>query len=107
MASPDPATVEVAYALRDLQRVVKVEFHEGMTALQAVERSSLIRTCPELVGRTLDLGIHGRVVQASQPLRPGDRVEIYRPLTADPRQARRRLAAAGRTMGKPAGGQRA
>jgi uncharacterized protein len=106
MAAPEPATVEVAYALRDVQRVVTVAFNEGMTALQAIERTPLIREFPELSGRTLDLGIHGRVVQASQLLRPGDRVEIYRPLTADPRQTRRRLAASGRTMEKSGRSQR-
>jgi hypothetical protein len=103
MAIPEPPTIEVAYALPERQRVVIVEFREGMTAMQAIERTGLLRDCPELSGRPLDLGIFGRVVPAGQVLRAGDRVEIYRPLRVDPRESRRRLAASGRTMGRPAG----
>lgn len=96
MARPEGATVEVAYALRERQRVVTLPLTEGLTAIEAVERSGLIEECRELAGRRLDLGIFGRVVRPDHPLVPGDRVEIYRPLRADPREARRRLAADGR-----------
>jgi len=99
MAAPESAGVEVVYALPDRQRVTRVRFEEGMTAIRAVEESGLLNDFPELAGRGLDLGIFGRVVQESHALRPGDRVEIYRPLTADPREARRQLAAQGRTRG--------
>ena len=67
-----------------------------MTAIEAVEASGLLTVCPELAGSTLDMGIFGRVVQRTHELRPGDRVEIYRRLTAEPREARRRLAAQGK-----------
>jgi len=103
MAAPERRTVEVVYAPPGSQRVVEVEFAEGLTALQAVERAGLLRDCPELSGRRLDLGIFGRVVPEAHLLLAGDRVEVYRPLKADPRETRRRLAAAGRTMGRPAG----
>ncbi len=104
MGVPETATVEVAYARPDVQRVVVLEFTAGLTAWQAIERTSLLAEFPELAGRRLDIGVHGRVVDGSERLRPGDRVEIYRPLQADPRQERRRLAATGRTMGKGTGG---
>lgn len=95
MPRPEGATVEVAYALRERQRVVEIEFTEGLTAHVAVERSGLLEEFGELEGRKLDLGVFGRVVRADHPLAPGDRVEIYRPLRADPRDTRRRRAAAG------------
>jgi hypothetical protein len=82
--------------------VVRVELAEGMTALAAVAASGLLEMHPELAGRSLDLGIFGQPVRPDRLLKDGDRVEIYRALKADPREARRRLAAQGRTMG-PAG----
>jgi hypothetical protein len=96
MAVPEHAAVEVVYALRDRQHVSRVRHADGMTAIEAVEASGLLKACPELAGSRLDLGVYGRVVQQTHVLRPGDRVEIYRPLTADPREARRRLAAQGK-----------
>lgn len=95
MSGPD-ASVEVVYALPERQRVVRVPLREGMTALEAVEQAGLAREFPELAGRELLLGIYGRRVEASQPLRDGDRVEIYRQLRFDPRDARRRAARAAR-----------
>ena len=97
MAVPERAFVEVVYALRDRQRVVQVRFSEGMTAIEAVEASGLPEVLPELAVSKLDLGVYGRVAQHTQALRPGDRVEIYRRLTADPREERRRLAALEKT----------
>lgn len=101
MSVPEEPTVEVACALPDRQTVVRVRLADGMTALGAVEASGLTRSHEELRERPLDLGIFGRPVPPSELLREGDRVEIYRPLTANPREARRRLAAEGRTMGRP------
>ena len=95
MSEPD-ASVEVAYALPDRQRVVRVPLREGMTALDAVRAASLEREFPELGQPGLTLGIYGRRVEATQPLRDGDRVEIYRPLKFDPREARRQAARASR-----------
>jgi hypothetical protein len=106
MAAPENAAVEVVYALRDRQHVVQVRFAERMTAIEAVDASGLREIFPELAGRGLDLGVYGRVVQDTQVLRPGDRVEIYRRLTADPREARRRLAEGGQARGSsPSGGR--
>jgi hypothetical protein len=101
MRRPEGATIEVAYALRERQRVVEIGFTEGLTAQVAVERSGLLEEFAELAGRKLDLGVFGRVVRADHRLAPGDRVEIYRPLRADPRDTRRRLAAGTRRGGAP------
>lgn len=88
------ATVEVAYALPERQRVVELPLRDGMTALDAVQAAGLEREFPELAGRNLELGIYGRRVESTQVLRNGDRVEIYRPLKFDPREARRKAAQA-------------
>jgi len=93
MAEPE-ASVEVAYALPDRQRVVRVPLRDGMTAIEAVRAAALEAEFPELARPTLILGIHGRRVEEQQPLRDGDRVEIYRPLKFDPREARRQAARA-------------
>ena len=99
MAVPEIAAVEVAYALRARQRVIQVRFTQGMTAIQAVEASGMLKDFPDLSAGSLDLGVYGRVVQQTHVLQPGDRVEIYRRLTADPRAARPRLAAEGKAQG--------
>ena len=101
MRRPERAAIEVAYALRERQRVVEIEFTEGLTAQVAVERSGLLEEFADLKGRRLDLGVFGRVVRADHRLAPGDRVEIYRPLRADPRDTRRRLAAGTRRGAAP------
>jgi putative ubiquitin-RnfH superfamily antitoxin RatB of RatAB toxin-antitoxin module len=92
--SDHDGTVEVVYALPDRQRVVQLPLRDGMTALEAVQAAGLEREFPEIVGHGLVLGIYGRRVEATQVLRSGDRVEIYRPLKFDPRDARRRAAQA-------------
>jgi putative ubiquitin-RnfH superfamily antitoxin RatB of RatAB toxin-antitoxin module len=99
MSESETQVVEVVYALPGHQTVVRVEFAGRMTAIAAVESSGLLQLHEELAGRSLDLGIFGRLVAPDQPLRNGDRVEIYRALKADPRTTRRRLAAEGKTMG--------
>jgi putative ubiquitin-RnfH superfamily antitoxin RatB of RatAB toxin-antitoxin module len=85
--------VEVVYALPDRQRIVSVAYVDGMTAAAAVDASGLLREFPELGATRLTLGIYGESVEASRRVRPGDRVEIYRPLRIDPREARRLRAA--------------
>jgi putative ubiquitin-RnfH superfamily antitoxin RatB of RatAB toxin-antitoxin module len=90
------ATVEVAYALPDRQRVVQLPLRDGMTALDAVQAAGLEREFPEIAGGGLVLGIYGRRVETTQVLQDGDRVEIYRPLKFDPRESRRKAAQAAR-----------
>ena len=84
--------IEVAYALREEQVLLELEMAEGTTARQAVERSGILRRFPEIDLARAGLGIFGRAVSPDTPLRDGDRVEIYRPLIADPKLARRTRA---------------
>jgi len=82
--------VEIAYALPDQQVLLELEVEGGTTAQQAIERSGILQRYPGIQLGRGRVGIFGRRVELDAPLRDGDRVEIYRPLVADPREARRR-----------------
>lgn len=90
--SPVAIRVEVAYALRDRQALLDLTLEQGATAREAVERSGILRRFPEINLARVTLGIFGAIVSPDARLRDGDRVEIYRPLMADPKQMRRRRA---------------
>jgi uncharacterized protein len=97
---PDLSGVEIVYALPEKQYVIGVDLVDGLTAIAAVRASGLLEAVPGLAGKSLDLAVFGQRVAGDYVLRAGDRVEILRPLKADPREMRRRLAAGGQTMGK-------
>ena len=92
-------SVSVAYAERDRQTVVELTVPEGTTVDEAIARSS-IRSRHPGIAADAPLGIHGLLVPGTQVLADGDRIELYRPLPADPKEKRRRLAREGRTMGR-------
>lgn len=82
--------VEVAYATPERQEIVPVQVEEGATMLEAVRRSGIEDLFPGLDPGAVDMGIFGKVVKkpAAHILREGDRIELYRPLRIDPKQAR-------------------
>ncbi|GHC34631.1 RnfH family protein [Aidingimonas halophila] len=91
-------SVEVAFALPERQKIVSLEVSPGTTARQAVVQADMPRHFPDLPESTFlkaDLGIFGQALRdpESHVLRDGDRVEIYRPLLIDPKEARARRAA--------------
>ena len=90
---PELPGIEVAYALPGRQRVVRLQLEQPMSAEEAVRASGLLEEFPELAGQVLALGVFGRRVAGQHVLHAGDRVEIYRPLKINPRDARRRAAA--------------
>jgi len=79
--------VEVVYAEREHQLVRIVELEAGATTGDAVEASGLAVAIPEVDLATCKLGIFGRITARDAPLQDGDRVEVYRPITADPKAA--------------------
>lgn len=87
--------VEVVYALAHEQRIVELYLPEGTTVLAAAEQSGLQRHFPEIDLSQAALGVFSKLVKkpAEQVLRDNDRVEIYRPLIADPKKARANRAA--------------
>lgn len=91
--------VRVVYATLDRQQIVEIDYRPGITAGQAVSASGLAEAAPEIAAQPLVLGIFGARVDPDRPLKPGDRVEICRPLKADPRDLRRAVAASGGVMG--------
>ena len=74
--------------------IVPIKVAPGTTVEQALRASRILETCPEIDLRVHRVGIFNRACALDEPLAPGDRVEIYRPLRADPKEARRRRAAA-------------
>ena len=83
--------VEVVYALPQTQERVLLQLAPGSTVLDAIQASGLLQRQPQIeFGRA---GIWGRPVSPETGLRDGDRVEIYRPLIADPKDVRRERAA--------------
>jgi putative ubiquitin-RnfH superfamily antitoxin RatB of RatAB toxin-antitoxin module len=89
---PTRINIEVAYALPDEQVLLALEVEQGATVAQAIERSGILSRFPEVRVAPGSLGVFGRQVGLDEPLRDGDRVEIYRPLIANPKQARRERA---------------
>jgi uncharacterized protein len=81
--------VSVVYA-EATQKWVQLEVPDETTAAQAIELSGLLKQFPEINLEENRFGIFGLVVKAEQPLKEGDRVEIYRPITADPETVERR-----------------
>ena len=92
--------VEVAYARPERQLILKVEVPAGTTAIEAARLSGIEEQFPEIRLGTDRLGVFGKLCKNDRVLNSGDRVEIYRPLLVDPRDARRELAASGKSMGK-------
>ena len=91
--------IEVCYALADRQELITLDLPEGSTALQAVEASGLLQKHPEIEPGGLNkLGVFAKLVKADAVLRDRDRIEIYRPLIADPKEVRRQKAAEGKVM---------
>jgi len=95
--------IEVCYAQADKQEVVRLRLPEGATLGEALDRSGLLSKHPEIDPKKNKFGIYGKLSKADAALRDHDRVEIYRPLIADPKEVRKQRAAEGKVMKKGAG----
>ncbi len=103
MADADRIKVEVAYALPQEQAIVPLEVEPGTTVQQAVERSGILQRFMEIDLKENKVGVFGKLAKLDRVLRANDRVEIYRPLIADPKEVRRQRAAQGKAMKKGGG----
>lgn len=99
MTDIEPISVEVAYALPEKQKIVELMVDPGTTAYDAVLKSNLNAFFPDLDIDTAKMGVFGQVLGTKglgapkeHVLKEGDRVEVYRPLIADPKEARRKRA---------------
>jgi uncharacterized protein len=88
--------VEVVYATPERQMLYALDVEPGATVRDAIERSGVLSAFPEIDLARNRVGIFGKLAALSTPLRDDDRVEILRPLLADPKEARRKRAARGR-----------
>jgi putative ubiquitin-RnfH superfamily antitoxin RatB of RatAB toxin-antitoxin module len=93
MTDRDRINVEVAYALPHEQAILPLQVAEGTTALEAARLSGITERFEGIDLDNAKLGIFGHHVPPDQALREGDRVEIYRPLIADPKEVRKARAA--------------
>ena len=96
-------TVEVAYALPGQQVILAVQVDEGTNIEQAVKASGLLDKFPDIDLAANKVGIFGKLSKLETVLRDRDRVEIYRPLIADPKEVRRQRAEQGKVMKKGGG----
>lgn len=95
--------IEVAYALAEEQWIVPLRVAQGTTLEQAIHASGLLEKRPEIDLAAQKVGIYGKAAKPDTVLRSGDRVEVYRPLIADPKEVRRQRAEAGKGMKKGGG----
>lgn len=96
----DELSVEVVYALPDTQVLVAVKLPAGATLQEAIIASGILAQYPEIDLNVNAVGVFGQQRALDTVVSAGDRVEIYRPLKADPKEVRRQLAKEGKTMGR-------
>jgi len=92
--------VEIAYALPAAQVLRKLELDAGATVEDVIRRSGLLEEFPEIDLAVNKVGIFSKLVKLDEVVRDRDRVEIYRPLIADPKEVRRKRAEAGKRTRK-------
>ena len=95
--------IEVLYALPHEQTLLTVDAPQGITLADAVKISGILEKYPEIDLATNKVGLFGKLSKQDVVLRDKDRVEIYRPLIADPKEVRRKRAEEGKVMKKGGG----
>jgi len=95
--------VEVAYALSGQQTLLRVQLAEGATVEDAIRQSGVLDAFPDIDLARNKVGIFSKLVKLDEALRDKDRVEIYRPLIADPKEVRRKRAEEGKVTKKGGG----
>jgi len=96
----DQIMVEVAYALPDRQSLMTLSVSPGSTVQQVIERSGILQQFAEIDLAVQKVGIWSRPVKLGDAVKGGDRIEIYRPLIADPKDLRRRRAEKAKEEGR-------
>ena len=100
MNAPPTLRVEVAYALPTQQVLLQLHVPYGATVESAIVHSGVLTQFPEIDLARNKVGIFSKIVTLDTPVRDRDRIEIYRPLIADPKEIRRQRASAGKSMKK-------
>lgn len=95
--------IEIAYALPHQQILLALQVSPGTTTEQSITQSGILAKHPEIDLAKNKVGIFGKLVKLDTVLRDKDRVEIYRPLIADPKEVRKKRAEEGKVMKKGGG----
>lgn len=95
--------VELVYALPDQQPLLRVQLAEGASVEDAIRASGILETFPDIDLSRNKVGIFSKLVKLDEKVRDKDRVEIYRPLIADPKEVRRKRAEEGKVTKKGGG----
>lgn len=95
--------VELVYALPDQQPLLRVQLAEGASVEDAIRASGILETFPDIDLTRNKVGIFSKLVKLDEKVRDKDRVEIYRPLIADPKEVRRKRAEEGKVTKKGGG----
>jgi putative ubiquitin-RnfH superfamily antitoxin RatB of RatAB toxin-antitoxin module len=90
--------IEVAYALRHKQTLLNIDVDDNASVEDAILKSNILKKYPEINLKKNKVGIFGKITSLDVKLREKDRVEIYRPLIADPKEVRKQRAAEGKIM---------
>lgn len=90
--------IEVAYALPNQQLIIPVQVAPEANAEAAIQKSGILKKFPEIDLDVNQIGVFGKLIRLDTPLHNLDRVEIYRPLIADPKEVRKQRAADGKVM---------
>ena len=97
---PDKIMIEVSYALPKKQIIIPVLVPKDISVKEAIELSGILKKFEEIDLSSNQVGIFGKLTSLDKILRDHDRIEIYRPLIADPKEIRRKRAAKGKEMKK-------
>ena len=100
--SNESIAAEVAYAKPEEQVILSLEVDAASTVEEIIRRSGILERFPEIDLASAKVGVFGKLTQLNATINPGDRIEIYRPLIADPKEARKKRAAEGKVMRKGA-----
>lgn len=101
MENADKIEVEVSYARPDVQVIIPVKVEANATVEEVIRLSGVLEQFPDIDLAVNKVGVFGKLSKLSAPLQAGDRVEIYRPLIADPKESRRQRAAETKDAPKP------
>ena len=101
--SDEKIKIELVYALPTEQLLLKSEVPKGTTIAEAIRLSGILDKHPEIDFVKGKFGIFGKLSKTDTVLREKDRIEIYRPLIADPKEVRRKRAEEGKVMKKGGG----
>jgi putative ubiquitin-RnfH superfamily antitoxin RatB of RatAB toxin-antitoxin module len=102
-SAADKFRIEVAYALPQVQTLLTVDVPSGCTVEQGIRLSGMLDKHPEIDLTSSKVGIFGKLTKLDAAVREKDRIEIYRPLIADPKEVRRKRAEEGKVMKKGGG----